>query len=147
MFWYILGNTPYYSLIFILCFFLTHERLKTFCVAIIGLMLIDQSSNPYILANHEEWFFEIKALLDLCWIVLSIFMCKGFKYITPTCGVSLLINIYLCIDTTNNIVYQYWNEINFFLFEIIIFIIISNSPYVKRFNSWLYKVATDMTNK
>lgn len=151
MFWYLLGNTPYYSLIFILCFFITNDKLKPLCIGFLGLMLIDQSSNHYILSEHEDWFYHIKAFIDGVWLLFSMSLYsidrKSSITFSTVSSISMAVNIYLCVNKEYNLIYEYWNEINFLLFEVIIFTFLSKSPVLNKLNVWLHKVAIDMTTK
>lgn len=143
----LLGESRYYIFIFISLVFISGKELRPLTLGYLGLMIIDNSINPYI---PEEHFFQIKALFDVGWIITGFFLLRSSliqKQLMIVCSVSLLTNLYLCFDMSNNILYKYWNDINFLLFEVIVFIIASNSSLIKRFNNWLHKAAIDMTNK
>ena len=143
---YLLGDTPYYTIIFlILPFIVSHQYLKL-CVSYSLIMAVDHATS-YTLAGDN--FFLAKAIFDLMWLIPTFVFTKGklFKILISVVLISLSVNIYTYLDISYHIVYEYWNEINFVLFECIIAALLSTSPLYNKLNIWLIRLANYITNK
>ena len=143
---YLLGNTPYYTILFLILPFIVEHKYIKLCVAYSLIMAVDQSTTMLLTSNM---FFGTKALFDSVWLLVTFIFVNGrlWKVLSSFIAVSLFINVYTQFDTSPHLLYTYWNEINFILFECIIAILISTSPWYKKLNVWLIKFANYITNK
>ena len=91
----------------------------------------------------------VKAIFDSLWLLVTFIFVNGrlWKVLSSFIAASLFINIYTQYDVGTHMLYTYWNEINFIIFECILATLLSTSPWYKKLNTWLTKLANDMTNK
>jgi len=143
---YLLGNTPYYTILFLILPFIVEHKYIKLCVAYSLIMAVDQSTT--VLLNNDN-FFGVKAIWDSLWLLVTFIFVNGrlCKVLSTCIAASLFINVYVQCTEGVNILYTYWNEINFVLFECIIAILLSTSPWYKKLNVWLIKLANYITNK
>ena len=143
---YLLGDTPYYTILFLILPFIVEHRYVKLCVAYSLIMAVDQSTTA--LLNNDN-FFGVKAVWDLLWLLATFIFVNGrlCKVLSTCIAASLFINVYLQFNTNINILYTYWNEINFVLFEFIIAALISTSSWYKRLNVRLVKISNRIINK
>lgn len=143
---YLLGDTPYYTILFLILPFIVEHKYIKLCVAYSLIMTVDQSTT--VLLNNDN-FFGVKAIWDLLWLLSTFIFVNGrlCKVLSTCIAASLFINVYTQFDISNHVLYEYWNEINSILFECIIAILISTSPWYKKLNVWLIKLANYITNK
>jgi hypothetical protein len=146
---YIFGFIPYYTMLFLILPFIVNNKYIKLCVAYALIMTIDQSITPYIKMNIPYYFFLTRCGLDMLWLLVTYFVVKGKVrlFLIAAISISFLVNIYNQIDVSIQHLYTYWVYINSVLFECIIAILVSTSPWYKKLNTWLIKLANVMTNK
>jgi hypothetical protein len=137
----LLGMSPYYSIVFLILPFIVDIKYVKLCVAYSLLMAIDQCGNSYIIREWSEWFFQTKVLIDSLWLFATFLLVKDKikYYLYLVISISLLLNTYLSFDDTN-LLYVYWNEINFLLFEGVIAILLSTNKTYIRLSTSLVKI-------
>jgi hypothetical protein len=146
---YLFGFLSYYTMLFLMLPFIVDSRYLKLCVGYALVMTIDQNITPYIKSNIPDYFFLTRCGLDMLWLLVTSFVVKGRVRVLLGIAISLslFVNIYNHFDISVQPLYTYWVYINSVLFEIIIAILLSTSPWYKKLNTWLTKLANDMTNK
>jgi hypothetical protein len=146
---YLFGFLSYYTMLFLLLPFIADNKYLKLCVAYALIMTVDQNITPYIKSNIPDYFFLTRCGLDMLWLLVTYFVVKGKVRLLLifTISISLIVNIYNQIDADIQPLYTYWVYINSVLFECIIAILISTSPWYKKLNTRLIKLADIMMNK
>lgn len=143
---YLLGNTPYYTVLFLILPFIVDTKYIKICASYSLVMALDQTTTVFV---SDDTFFLVKALFDLAWLLVTCIFVKGrlFKVLTLFILISFSFNVYLCFDVSVNTIYAYWNELNFILFECILMALLSTSPIPKKINIWLATIPNTLLDK